>query len=93
MGLEEIEGKRVRKNASREEKLESTIAGRTDRKEKYQKKSKKLGGLSNKEKKKNQPYMMARKSAGVRRKGKNREEKARQDQRRDKKMFKGRFKR
>ena len=89
----DIAGVRARKNATREEKLESTIAGRTDRKDKYAKVSKKTGGLSNKEKKKNQPYMMARASRGVRSKGKNSEEKKRQQMRRDKKMFKGRVKR
>ena len=84
---------RQRKNASREEKLASTVAGRTDRKEKYAHVSKKTGGLSNKEKKKNQPYMMVRKSGKVRGKAKKREESARKQLRMDKKMFKGRMKR
>ena len=55
--------------------------------------SKKTGGLSNKEKKKNQPFSMIRKSSAVKGKARHREDHARADARRAKKMFKGRVKR
>ena len=45
--------------------------------------------MSNKEKRKNNPFMMAKKARGVRNKGRDREAKARKQLRRDKKMQRG----
>ena len=91
--LLDIEGAKARKNATREEKLANTKAGKTDHSEKKGFQSKKTGGLSNKEKKKNQPFSMIRKSNSVTSKIRHRDDNARKDQRRAKKMFKGRVKR
>ena len=93
----DIEGAKKRRNATREEKLANTKAGRAERGfEAGQKKgftSKKTGGLSNKEKKKGKPFSMIRKSSAVKGKARHREDHARAAARRDKKMFKGRVKR
>ena len=89
----DIEGAKARRNATREEKLANTKAGRTDHSEKKGFQSKKTGGLSNKEKKKNQPFSMIRKSNSVKSKIRHRDDHARADARRAKKMFKGRVKR
>ena len=85
----DIEGAKARRNATREEKLANTKAGRTDHSEKKGFQSKKTGGKSNKEKRKNNPFMMAKKARGVRNKGRDREAKARKQLRRDKKMQRG----
>ena len=89
----DIEGAKARRNATREEKLANTKAGRTDHSEKKGFQSKKTGGKSNKEKKKNQPFSMIRKSNSVKSKVRHRDDHARADARRAKKMFKGRVKR
>ena len=89
----DIEGAKARRNATREEKLANTKAGRTDHSEKKGFQSKKTGGKSNKEKKKNQPFSMIRKSNSVKSKVRHRDDHARADARRAKKMFKDRVKR
>ena len=54
---------------------------------------KKTGGKSNKEKKKNAPFMMHRKSNAVRQKAKRREGDARKAKRKEKVQFRGKVRR
>ena len=86
-------GVKAKKAATREEKLASTLAGREDRgKFGGGSKGKKTGGKSNKEKKKNNPFMMAKNKLGVRNKSRDREANNRRAQRRAKKMQRGKVK-
>ena len=86
----DLKGVQAKRAATREEKLASTLAGREDRGQfGGGKGKKKTGGKSNKEKRKNNPFMMAKKARGVRNKGRDREAKARKQLRRDKKMQRG----
>ena len=78
---------------SREEKLASTLKGREDRGRFGGHRVKKTGGKSNKEKKKNAPFMMHRKSNAVRQKAKRREGDARKAKRKEKVQFRGKVRR
>ena len=89
----DIRGVQAKRAATREEKLASTLAGREDRGKFGGGKGKKTGGKSNKEKRKNNPFMMTRKSRAVRTKEQNREAKARRQKRLDKKMQRGKVRR
>lgn len=88
-----IEGVQARRNATREDKLASTLAGREGRVKFGSKQKKKTGGSSNKEKKKSHPFQMASHSNKVRTKAKRREETARKNNRRAKTQFRGKVKR
>jgi len=85
----DIVGLQARRNATREEKLASTLAGREDRVKFGARQKKKTGGKSNIEKRKHQPFMMARKSHKLRAKSKNKEATARKEKRQAKKQFRG----
>ena len=86
----DIRGVQAKRNATREEKLASTLKGREDRgKFGGGTKGKKTGGKSNAEKKKSHPFMMKRKSREVRQKAQRREENARKAKRMASKMFRG----
>ena len=88
-----LEGIRERQRVSREEKLASTLKGREDRGRFGGHRVKKTGGKSNKEKKKNAPFMMHRKSNAVRQKAKRREGDARKAKRKEKVQFRGKVRR
>ena len=85
----DIRGQAARKAASREEKLANTLAGREDRGSFSGRRKEKTGGKSNKEKRKNNPFMMARKSHQVRSKVKRRDENNRKKRQSQKKQFRG----
>jgi len=85
----DIEGVQAKRNASREEKLASTLAGREDRQKFGTRSKKKTGGSSDKEKRKTKAMMMMRRNHGIRSKARRRDENARMAQRRNKKMFRG----
>ena len=90
----DIRGVQAKRNATREEKLASTLKGREDRgKFGGGTKGKKTGGKSNAEKKKSHPFMMKRKSREVRQKAQRREENARKAKRMASKMFRGKVRR